>query len=112
MKRALALGLAVVLPTLTACYPDEEEFQAEQIAIVCNYMIECYSGDDSYVYFSFDSQSECEAFFSAFAGYYDDYYADCSYDKKQAKECLDAYGSITCDDYEWDDSACENVYSC
>lgn len=112
MKRPFALGLALLLPALTACYPDEDEFRDEQISIACEYYMECYSGDDDYVYFAFDSQSECEAFFGAFAGYYDDYYDTCEYDKKAAKECLDAYDQITCDDTEVDYSACENVYSC
>jgi hypothetical protein len=110
--RPVALVLALLLPGLVACLPSEEEFRDEQVTIACEYFMECYSGEDGYVYFSFDSQSECEAFFDAFGDYYGDYYEDCTYDKKEAKGCLDAYDSITCEASDIGYSACDAVYDC
>lgn len=99
--------LVPVLLLLGACGVSEEKFQEQYAEKACTLTMEC-SADESGGFF-FDSQEECESFFALALSLGTD---GCDYDKKAAKDCLNALDEATCDNAGDElESTCAEVYT-
>lgn len=85
----------------------EDEFREEFTAKSCDLLFEC-AGDETTLFF-FETPEDCRMFLSFVWTAVPD---ECDYDRKAAKECLQAMDDATCDEQEPEGySACEEVYT-
>ena len=98
--------VALLLPLLTACGLSRDKFEEQFPEKLCTLEMECMADGSDSGFSLFDTQQDCEAFVGLFIAMS----ADCDYDKKAAKSCLDALDEATCDD-DGSNSECDNVFT-
>lgn len=105
---------ALALAGLVACGVSEDEFYEEAYERLCERYFECYP-DDAGAYWA-DEDACVEQATSYYDDYWQEYYADCEYDRSQAKACLRALDNLGCDPdeaaYDELDTACEDIWTC
>ncbi|MBW1881235.1 MAG: hypothetical protein JRI25_21995 [Deltaproteobacteria bacterium] len=109
--RPLVLTLsAAFLPP--ACGINEDNYREKYIKVVCELYYECEEGFTAY----WDDVDACVDDILD-DDTTDDDYADCAFDSKNARKCLDSFKAITCeqidaDEVEIDEEACDNIWEC
>jgi hypothetical protein len=101
------LLLSVLLP---ACGLSEENFIEKAARKSCEAVFECAEEED--IDPKFDDEEECREFIEGLAQPQGDE-ADCEYDGGAARDCLDAYDEMDCDDVMGGTSPpeCDDVYT-
>jgi len=107
----LALSTLVLLP---ACGVNEDNYVEKFAKVLCGLYDECYQEEFASYW---DDVNQCVDELVDAMDEGGDYYADCTFDNKNAKDCIDSYKKVTCDDIEADtaeidETACENIWEC
>jgi hypothetical protein len=106
----LTLSAALLLP---ACGVNEDNYQEKFVEAACDLYYECIEDFAGY----WDDVDACVNDIMENLDPVDEDYADCEFNSKNARKCLDSYKEITCEDIEsgeaeFDEAACQNVWEC
>lgn len=104
MRRMMLLAL----PALVACKMERDEFIEKLAQTSCELSEEC-SPDEFGA--TFDDTEECVNFYVGFMGLMPDEEDGCNYDAGAARDCLKEAKAATCDDYDDEIPACDEVFT-